>query len=303
MDISIVSPVHKGEFLVNELVERIYSTLKDEVLEFEIILVDDRSEDNTWIEINRLKQKYSFVRGLRLSKNFGQHKAITAGLNRATGYFTIILDCDLQDDPLYILDLLNEARKGYDIVFTKRKNRRHSYIKTIGSWFYLQLFKIFSNREFEIDMGSLVLLNEKVRLEFLKLNDIDRLYVQLLKWLGFNSTFIEVEHNDRFSGESSYNFKSLIVLAIQGWTSHSNRLLNISIFVGSCLALLALMAIPVIFLLRLLIEFQTGWASLLVSIFFSTGLILIGIGVQGLYIGKIFQQVKNNPLYVIDEEI
>lgn len=301
--ISIVSPVYQAEFIVDKLVSRIIEKVSKISKNFEIILVEDGSHDNSWSVIEKNCNKDSRIKGIKLSRNFGQHHAITAGLKYASGEVTVLMDCDLQDDPAYISLLYEKYKEGYDTVFTKRINRKHSFFNIFLSKIYKILFYLFSDKSFDIDMGSLVLFSKKVRKEFLMIKDKDRLYGQILKWVGFKQIYINVEHNEREQGNSSYTFNKLINLAIQGWISHSNKLLMLSIYAGFIFSIFAFIGIFIIFFLYFVNGFQSGWASLFVLNLFSTGLILTSIGVLGIYIGKVFQQSKDKPIYIVSEKV
>lgn len=303
MKISVVSPVYMAEKIVPELVKRISEVLKSITADFEIILVEDGSPDNSWEVIKKQCNKHAFVKGIKLSRNFGQHYAISAGIAKTKGDTIILMDCDLQDNPKDIFKLLEQYKQGFDIVFTKRIKRKHGFIKTMNSYLYNKLFVFFSQGDYDVNAGSLVLFSKRVALEFNKLEDKDRLYIQMLKWIGFKSTTIAVEHNQRFEGHSTYSFFKLIKLGLQGLTSHSDKLLKISIYLGMSLSLISFIAALSIIIKYFFYNLQPGWPSIIVTILFSTGLILLSTGVIGLYIGKIFEQSKNRPLYIIDKEI
>lgn len=303
MKISVVSPVYRAEMLVDKLVERISEEVSKITPDYEIILVEDGGPDNSWEKIEENCKKNSHVKGVKLSRNFGQHYAITAGISKASGDYIVLMDCDLQDDPAYINLLIQEIQKGYEIVFTSRKERKHGLIKRMNSAIYNWLFEIFSEKKYNINAGSLVLFTQKVAVHFLSLKDKDRLYIQLLKWVGFPTTTIEVEHKARYAGESSYNFITLLKLGLQGWTSHSDKLLRISTYIGFILAGISFLAGITIVIRYFFFSFQPGWPSIIIAILFSTGLILMSIGVAGIYIGKIFDQTKNRPLYIIEKEV
>lgn len=303
MKISVVSPVYRAELLIDVLVSRISEEVSKLTNDYEIILVEDGGPDNSWSKIEENCSKNTHVKGVKLSRNFGQHYAITAGISKATGDYIVLMDCDLQDDPVYIADLLAEANKGYEIVFTRRKERKHGFIKRMNSYIYNQLFEIFSEKKYNINAGSLVLFTNRVARQFLRLKDKDRLYIQMLKWVGFSNTTLEVEHKPRFAGESSYNFLALLRMGLQGWTSHSDKLLRISTYIGFILAAVSILAGLAIVIRYFFFSFQPGWPSLIIAILFSTGLILMSIGVAGIYIGKIFEQAKDRPLFIIEKEL
>jgi len=303
MKISIISPVYMAASLVDQLVQRNIEEVSKITEDYEIILVEDGGKDNSWEKILQNCSKYKQVKGIKLSRNFGQHYAITAGISKATGDYIILMDYDLQDDPVYIHKLIEEVKKGNDIVFTTRSERKHNAIKRFNSWLYNRLFKLFSNDNYDIQVGSLVIFSNRVSKAFLSLKEKDRLYIQFLKWVGYKSSTIKVEHRERPSGTSSYNFVKLISLGIQGWTSHSNKLLKLSTYMGFSLSLISFLLGVMVLIKYLLFKLQPGWPSLIIALLFSTGLILMSIGVAGIYIGKIFEQVKNRPLFIIEEEL
>lgn len=301
--ISVVSPVYKSEKIVDELVKRLSEELSKLTDNYEIILVEDGGKDDSWKKIEENCSRNEKVKGIKLSRNFGQHYAITAGLKEATGDAIVVMDCDLQDDPSHIFKLVEEYKKGYEIVFTKRIDRKHTFFKYITAKIYNSLFILFSDKNYDIDVGTMTLMSQRVKSEFIKLNDQDRIYVQLLKWLGFNSTAVPVEHRERFEGSSTYSISKLFSTALQGWTSYSDKLLRISIYTGFIISFLSLIAGISIMISYYLLMYQPGWPSLIVAILFSTGLILMSIGIAGIYIGKIFEQTKGRPLYLIESKL
>jgi polyisoprenyl-phosphate glycosyltransferase len=302
-EISIVSPVYQSSGNITELINRIMSEVSQITERFEIVLVEDGSSDESWNEILINCKLSNRVKGIRLSRNFGQHYAVTAGLKYAQGEKIVIMDCDLQDDPAAIKLLYLSSQQGNEIVFTRRMNRKQSFFKELSAKIYNLLFLFFSNQNYDANTGSMVLFSARVKLIFLELKDKDRLYVQLLKWIGFKQVYIPVAHQPRFSGRSSYNFGKLIHLAVQGWTSHSDKLLRLSIYGGFTISLSTFLISLYIVIRYILYGFQPGWPSLFIAILFSTGLILMSIGIVGIYIGKIFEQTKDRPLYIVDEKI
>ncbi|MBS1517277.1 MAG: glycosyltransferase [Bacteroidetes bacterium] len=301
--VSIISPVYKAGKIVDELVRRVSEEASRISDSYEIILVEDCGGDNSWEKIVENCELNPAVRGIKLSRNFGQHYAITAGMMEAKGDIVIIMDCDLQDDPVYFTDLLKVFDEGYDIVFTKRINRKHSLFKKITAGIYNFLFRLFADKNFDLDVGSMTMISSRVKDEFVKLKDQDRLYIQLLKWIGFRSAYLPVEHKKRFEGRSSYTLSKLFFTAIQGWTSHSDKLLRLSIYSGLFISFVTLLIGIYIVISYFMKSFQAGWPSLIVAVLFSAGLILMSIGITGIYIGKIFEQTKERPLYIIDKKI
>lgn len=303
MKLSIVSPVYKAENIVDELVKRIVNAVEAITLDYEIVLVEDGGGDGSWGKIVESARKNTKVRGIKLSRNFGQHYAITAGVNASNNSYIIIMDCDLQDNPNSIPLLINKLDEGFDVVFTKRAKRNHSLFKSITASIYNTMIRVIADRRFDIDGGSLVAFNQKVAKAFLSMNDKDRLYVQLLKWVGFKQTFVTVQHDERYEGNSTYTFYKMLSLALQGLTSHSNKLLKMSVYIGFFISLISFFIGILVIVFYFAKGFSPGWPSLFIAISFATGLLLMSNGILGLYIGKTFDQVKNRPLYIIDETI
>ncbi|HNO70575.1 MAG TPA: glycosyltransferase family 2 protein [Bacteroidia bacterium] len=301
--ISIVSPVYNAASIIPKLIEALTHELEQITKEYEIILVDDRSPDTSWQVMYNAAQENKNVKCLRLSRNFGQHYAVTAGLSAASGDVIILMDCDLQDDPIYIKVLFNEFQNGSEIVYSQRIERKHKLFKRIGAFTFNILFRIFSDKQYDIQFGSMTLITRKVQKAFLEIRDQDRLYIQILKWLGFKSSYVAIEHKQRFAGKSSYSISKLISMAFQGWTSHSTRLLKLSIYSGIIFSSFAFIGIFLALYQYFLYNIQPGWTSLIILILLSTGMIQLSIGIVGLYIGKVFNQSKNRPLYIIDESI
>lgn len=303
MKISIVSPVYKSEKIVAELVVRLTNVLKDLALDYEIILVDDRSPDNSWNEIESACTRDNRIKGVRLSRNFGQHYALTAGIAEASGDYIIVMDCDLQDDPIFIPKMLELVKNGSEIVLTYKKKREHSAFKNFTAWLYFKALQLTTGTKDSIYVGSFSLITRKVQMAFLQYKDVHRHYLPILKSLGFAVSFLEIEHRERFEGESSYTLFKLIKHALNGIISQSLTLLYISIFVGFLFFVISLFGVAYYLFTYLTHNVMPGFTSLAIFILLSTGLILISIGVLGIYIGKIFDQVRGRPLYLVDQRL
>lgn len=302
--LSVVSPVYLAEKSIDELVKKLKTTLVTITSKFEIILVDDGSPDNSWGKITNHCQEDSRVKGIKLSRNFGQHYAITAGLEKSKGSYVIVIDCDLQEDPSYIKNLVQKKDEGFEIVLSQTLKKKQNFIKNFAYFIYNKCFNLLvGNKDFKINgrYCTLSLLSKRAVKAFLKINDYHRHYILMLNWLGFSKTIISVEHVSRQDGASSYSVKKLFHHAINGIVSHSNKLLWYSIYAGFFLAILSFFSILYIILKSFSSGFLPGWASIVTLIIFSTGLILISLGIVGLYIGKIFDQTKQRPLYIIEK--
>ena len=301
--ISIISPVYQAEGIIDELVSQIQFSIKNLSNYYEILLVDDGSSDKSWEKIEDNCRKIKEVKGLKLSRNFGQHYAITAGIEKAKGDYIVVIDCDLQDDPKYIPEMYNKIKEGYDIVYTLKEKRKHSYFKNITATLFSLIFNYLSeskNIQSHKNIGAYSMISRKVADAFNAYNDYHRHYLMVLRWLGFKSCYLSIEHKERFSGTSSYTISKLFNHAIDGITSQSDRLLRLFVNIGLIVSFLSFLSIILIVILYFVQGFMSGWASLIVFLLFSTGLILTGIGVLGIYLGKTFEQTKNRPKYLID---
>jgi polyisoprenyl-phosphate glycosyltransferase len=302
--LSIVSPVYLGEFMVDDLVLNIVKEVSKITNDFEVILVEDGSPDGSWQKITENCGKDPRVKGIKLSRNFGQHQAITAGLRESAGQYTAVMDCDLQDNPVYIAKMYEKALEGFDIVLATRSKREHPFVKVLFSKLFFALFNWLSEiPAAAANVGSFSLLSRKVVDEFCMIQDVHRHYLLMLTWMGFPKCYVEVKHERRKSGESSYTFRKLFRHAVDGITSQSDKLLKIAIAVGLGYFAISLFAIIYLVMMYFLYGYREGWASTIVLLLFSTGMILMAIGVAGLYVGKIFEQTKNRPLYLIEKKI
>jgi glycosyltransferase involved in cell wall biosynthesis len=304
--ISVVSPVYLAEKIVDELARRIAEEVSKVTSEFEIILVEDGSPDNSWEKIEALCLADTKITGIKLSRNFGQQYAITAGLEAAKGDYVVVMDCDLQDDPQYIADFYNEIRKGYDLIYAVKLGREHGVVKNLMASFFYLILNFFAESKISAgdrNIGAYSMLSRKVVNAFMQIKDYQRHYLLVLGLLGFKAGYVQVVHQKRFEGKSSYNLSKLIQLAIDGLTSQSDIPLKVSILLGFicfCISLIGGVAYTISYIIQ---GSLPGYTSLIVVLLFSTGVILMSIGILGLYIGKIFAQVKNRPLYFIDKKI
>lgn len=302
MDLSIVSPVYKAEKILPELVKRITETCNSAGYSFEIILVEDHGNDRSWDVMVELAAAHPQVKGFKLSKNFGQHYAITAGINKACGDLVVIIDCDLQENPAYIPEMVQKAREGYNVVCTIKKNKNYSWYRRLTSDLFYKVLNGLSDVKLENNLGTMTLIDSKVRAEYLKISDYHRHSNLIFSWLGFNRGYVYVDHDERFEGKSSYSFSKLLKHAINGVISQSDKLLRWSITAGLVMFISSLLGVAYIIIRSFFHTFALGWPSIVVLILFTTGIILFMLGITGIYIGKIFEQVKGRPLYIISEE-
>ena len=302
MDISVVIPVYGCRAAIPELYDRLCKSLENLVDEFEIILVDDSCPQNSWEEIQKVCQKDSRVIGLRLSRNFGQIKAITAGLDQSKGDWVVVMDCDLQDRPEAIADLYKKAQEGYDVVFARRKDRKDTALTKFLSKFFYKIYDYFTDGNFDNAICNFSISKRMVIDSYCRMREQNRAYTLFIKWLGFKQATIDADA--RFEGKSSYNFRRKIKMAFEFITSQSNKPLLFSVKAGFVIAMISFIYIFSLVIRKLAIgNVDIGWTSVIASIYLIGGILLCAIGVVGIYVGNIFNEAKKRPLYVVAEKL
>ncbi len=300
--LSAVIPVYQAEQVLPELLARLSSALAAIDPAYEIILVDDRSLDRSWEVILELLPAYPRLTAIRLSRNFGQHHAITAGMDVARGHWTVIMDCDLQDQPEAIAALYAKAREGFDIVLARRVGRQDPWMKRTWSALYHAVFRACSGYSLDRSVGAFRIMHRKVVDSFCRMREAHRLFGGLVQWVGFSTSSVEVQHAARAQGRSSYRVWTGIQVTLDGVISFSNRPLYFSVIVGAVIAALSgAWGLFIIIYFALTRTTAQGWPSLMAVTAFMGGLVLFNLGVIGLYLGRVYEQVKGRPLYVVDQ--
>ncbi|SDI36472.1 dolichol-phosphate mannosyltransferase [Alteribacillus persepolensis] len=302
--ISVVTPVYGcGDCLI-QLYSRIKDTLEQHSLSFEMIMVEDNSPDQSWEVIQQLIHKDQRVKGISLARNFGQHAAITAGLDQTNGDWVVVMDCDLQDQPEEIIKLYEKAQEGYDVVFARRHIRHDSFFKKMSSKLFYKVYDYFTENKTDPAIANFSISSRKVIQNFRQLREQSRNFPLFIKWMGFHSASVNVKHKEREYGVSSYNLSKLMNLAIEGIVSQSNKPLRLSIKFGFLLSFGAVIyGLYLMYQYFFMFEPVPGWTSMMVSIYFIGGLLFANLGILGLYIGKVFDEVKNRPIYIIQESV
>jgi dolichol-phosphate mannosyltransferase len=302
MEISIVIPVYRAEQIMDELVTRLTRSLSAITSSYEIILVEDGGPDKSWDKIVENAQKHPQIKGILLSRNFGQHHAITAGLDASKGNWVVVMDCDLQDQPEEIAGLYAKAKEGYDIVFARRAQRQDAFFKRMSSKVFYGVFAYLSGIPQDNSIANFGIYSRKVIDTINTMREPMRAFAPMARWVGFNRTAIDVTHAERFAGESSYSWSKLFNLALDFAMAYSDKPLKLTIKLGISISILAVLyTLYNIVLYNMGIITLTGYTSLIVSIWFLSGLIIFTLGIIGLYIGKMFEGIKNRPLYIIDK--
>ena len=302
--ISIVSPVYRGEKMLAELVRRNVESVSAITNDYEIILVNDASPDNSWDEIVKQCAQNPKVKGINLSRNFGQHYAITAGLHYAKGDWVVVMDCDLQDRPEEIPNLYKKAQEGFDIVYARRMARKDSFFKRMSSNLFHWVYNWLSGLKSDGTVANFGIYKHCVIEEYVKMPERARSFPTLVKYLGFNDTAIDVEHAERAEGKSSYNLYKLFKLSFDVIVSNSNKPLRLAVGLGVGMAVVSfLLALYNVIARWTGIILVAGYTTTVFSIWFVGGLLLFVMGILGLYIGKIFDQVKGRQLFVIRDKV
>lgn len=304
MHISVISPIYKGEKMLDELVFRTEKATKTITNDYEILLVNDCSPDNSWSHIKEICEKKQKVKGVNLSRNFGQHYAITAGLKESSGEWVIILDCDLQDCPEEIPHLYAKAQEGYDTVFAQRIERKDGLIKRISSTLFNMVFAFLTDQDHDKTVGNFGIYHRRVINSVLSMGDSIRWFPIMVKWVGFTIGYQPVTHAKRAEGKSSYTFRRLFSVAFDNMIAFSNKPLRLMLNLGFFVVIISIF-LAVFYLLRYLTGGIAvgGFTTIIISMWFLGGMIIMLIGMTGIYIGKIYDKTKDRPLYIIREKL
>jgi len=300
--LSIVTPVYGCRGNLESLYSRLCKSVEPVTTDFEIIMVDDASPDGAWDCISSLAAKDKRVKGIRLSRNFGQHYAITAGLDHAKGDWVVVMDCDLQDQPEEIPRLYRKVMEGYDYVVAERVERQDSFFKKLSSKLFYKVYNYFTDANFNSNVANFGIYSAQVISNVKMMREQNQVFGLFVLWSGFHSATLSVAHGKRETGKSSYNLHKLVSLAMDSIISHSNKPLKLFIKLGFLLSFFS-----ILFACWLVVKYLlygvpvTGWTSLMVSIYFLAGLLLGSVGMVGIYIGKIFDEVKGRALYIVKD--
>ena len=302
-ELSVVIPVYGCDSCLRELHRRLRAATAELAPDAELVFVDDRSPDGSWEILRDIAHQDPRVRALRLSRNFGQHAAITAGLEAAGGRWIVVMDCDLQDPPEVIPRLYAKAQEGYDVVLARRTRRRQNWFRRVTGSAYYRVRNALVKSDMYVNYSQFSLISRRVANPFLKLRDRDRQYLLIVRWLGFERGEIEVEQRERYAGRSSYRLGTLIRVAVDGMFFQSTVLLRWIIYVGFLLAAGGVALAAYATIVFALGRPHPDWLAVSMAALLLPGFIVISTGVTGLYVGKIFNQVKGRPLYVVDTEV
>ena len=298
--LSVVIPVYKAEHCLDELYRRLKLALESIPTNFEIIFIEDCGGDNSWQVIERLAAVDPRVRGIQFSRNFGQHYGITAGLDHCHGDWVVVMDCDLQDRPEEIPRMYAKAQEGYDIVLARRGARQDPLLKRITSWLFYRIFNYLADIKYDGESGNFRIMSRNVVANFCRMREQLRFFGGLMQWMGFSTTSIDVEHAERFAGNTTYTFAKLWGLATETIIAYSDKPLRLAVRIGFLMAFFSFCYGAYILWHALFYGSPVpGWNSLIVSLYFIGGIIISILGIIGIYLGKTFDESKKRPLYII----
>lgn len=304
MDLSVIIPSYNEERNVGIMHERLTKTLSEITDSYEMIFVNDCSKDETLLRIKELAEKDSHVKYLSFSRNFGHQIAVSAGLDFCTGEAVVIIDGDLQDPPELISKMYERYKEGYKVVYAKRKTREgETWFKKATAKIFYRLLASMTSIDIPVDVGDFRLI-DRVIVEHLRNMPEKSKYIRgQIAWIGYKQTFVEYHRDARLYGTTNYPLKKMLRFALDGITAFSDKPLKIASGLGIFSAIVSLLALVYALVSHFCFHTTiTGWTSLILSVLFIGGVQLITIGIIGEYIARINNDVRNRPLYILDEK-
>lgn len=290
--------------MLDEFISRIESSVSRITQDYEIILVNDASPDESWSGITRICSQDKKVKGINLSRNFGQHYAITAGLSKATGEWVVVMDCDLQDRPEEIPALYKKAMEGYDSVFAQRVERQDTWTKRMSSTIFYWVFSFLTDSQQDKSVANFGIYHRNVVDAILSMGDSIRYFPIMAQWVGFRKFYLPVIHAESERGKSSYSLFKLLKLASDNMIGFSDKPLRLMLRFGFYVVIVSL-----ILALWNFVKWALGWievdgyTTIVISIWLAVGIMSMMLGVTGIYIGKIYDRVKGRPVFIVAETL
>ncbi|GIW43734.1 MAG: glycosyl transferase [Candidatus Binatia bacterium] len=303
--LSLVVPMYNEEQIVPVFYRRAVAALEQTGVPFEIVFVDDGSQDGTFAALRSLAQRDSRIRVVRFSRNFGHQTAVSAGLHYARGAAVAVIDGDLQDPPEFVPKLYEKLREGYEVVYAVRRSRKENAFKRAAYRLFYRLLQRLSYIDIPLDSGDFAIMDRRVVDELNRMPERNRFVRGIRAWVGFRQVGLEYDREPRFAGESKYSLSKLFKLAYDGLVSYSFVPLRMVTHFGFAVSAVAFGLILYLLVLRVVYgeRLVTGWTSTVVVILFLGGIQLLSLGILGEYVGRIFDEVKRRPLYVVRETV
>lgn len=301
--LSVVVPVYNEQEVIGETYRRLCQTFEGYEMKVEYIFINDGSKDNTYFSLKEIASKNSDVKVINFARNFGHQIAITAGMDYAKGDAVVIIDADLQDPPEVILQMVEKWKEGYEVVYGKRLQREgETFFKKFTAKLFYRFLDSMTDVKLPVDVGDFRLIDRKVCDAMKSLPERSRYVRGLVSWVGFKQTSVEYVREKRFAGETKYPLKKMLKLASDGIISFSYKPLRLATFFGMTVSAISFIYLVIVIIQKFIKnDVVSGWASsMAVSLFFN-GVMLIVIGIMGEYVGRIYEEVKARPLYIIGE--
>jgi polyisoprenyl-phosphate glycosyltransferase len=303
--VSLVVPVFNEVQSLDAFYERAARALASlDGMAWEIVFVDDGSQDGSFAKLASFAQRDSAIRVLKLSRNFGHQIAISAGIDHARGDCVVILDADLQDPPEVVAEMVAKWRDGFDVVYGVRSDRAgETPIKLATATMFYRLLGRVTNIHIPANVGDFRLISRRVVDHLKQLREKDRFVRGLVSWVGFPQTGIVYKRDARHAGETKYPFRKMLSFAFDGITSFSTLPLKIATWTGYAAAILAVLYLLSVFVQKMLGYTVDGWATIMVAMLFMGAVQLICLGILGEYLGRVFNEVKPRPMYIIEKDL
>jgi len=300
---SIIVPMYNEEEVIEETYRRLREVMERSGEGYELVFVNDGSRDRTVEIVEGLCRKDPNVRFINFSRNFGHQIAITAGMDYAQGQAIVVIDADLQDPPEVILQMIAKWKEGYDVVFGRRLKRKgETPFKKLTALMFYRLLRSMTNVEIPVDTGDFRLIDRKVADVLKGLKEKNRFVRGLVSWVGFRQTSVEYVREERWAGETKYPLRKMLRFAMDGITSFSHKPLRLATYIGFTLSGVSFLYLLVVLFQALFTNTtQPGWASIVAINLFFNGIMLVLLGIIGEYIGRIYDESKNRPLYIVRE--
>ncbi|MFS1519159.1 glycosyltransferase family 2 protein [Bacillus sp. SCS-151] len=300
---SIIVPVYNEESVIHETYRRLKEVMESTAEVYELLFVNDGSQDNTASIIKNFYEDDPSVKLINFARNFGHQIAITAGMDYANGDAIVVIDADLQDPPELILQMIEKWKQGFDVVYAKRiKREGETLFKKLTATLFYRVLRASTDIDIPVDTGDFRLIDRKVCNEMKGIQEKNRFVRGLISWVGFRQTAVEYVRNERLAGETKYPLKKMLKLSLDGITTFSYKPLKLAGYTGGFLSITAFLYMVFVIYQKLFTNSTVdGWASLIIIQLFFSGIILILLGVIGEYIGRIYDETKNRPLYIVSD--
>ncbi|MEH7542521.1 glycosyltransferase family 2 protein [Bacillus thuringiensis] len=303
--ISVVVPMYFEEEVAQECYNRLKSVMLQNDINYEFVFVNDGSTDRTMEILSEIASNDYRTKIVNFARNFGHQVAVTAGIAAAKGDAIVIIDADLQDPPEVIPELIAKWEEGYEVVYAKRKQRKgETWFKLLTAKYFYKFLNYMSDIDIPKDTGDFRIIDRKVADVFNQMTERNRFIRGMMSWVGFRQTYVEYERDERFAGETKYPLKKMIKFASDGIIAFSTKPLRIVMTLGLLSVLISIIVLVYTITVKIIGSgTQTGWASIMVAITFFSGIQLLGLGIVGQYIARIYDESKNRPIYIVKETI